>query len=45
VIPALRITVKLALGDQPFVKRKVVAQNRWLLNEGWLLAQVLSLIW
>jgi len=34
VIPALRITVKPALGDHTFVKLKVVAQNRWLLNEG-----------
>jgi len=34
MIPALRITVKPALGDQPFVKLKVVAQNRWSLNEG-----------
>jgi len=34
VIPALRITVEPALGDDPFVKLKVVAQNRCSLNEG-----------
>jgi len=34
VIPELRITVKPALDNQPFVKLKVVAQNRWSLNEG-----------
>ena len=34
MIPALWITVKPALGDHPFVKLKVVAQNRWSLNEG-----------
>jgi len=33
VIPALRVTVKPALGDNPFIKRKMVTQNRWLLNE------------
>jgi len=43
VIPALRIAVKPALGDHPIVKLKVVAQNRWLLNEGRLLGVVLSL--
>ena len=26
--------VKLALGDHPFVKLKVIIKNRWLLNEG-----------
>jgi len=36
VIPALRITVKPALGDHQFVKLKVVAQNRWSFNEGLL---------
>jgi len=47
VIPALQITVKPALGDHPFVKLKVVAQNRWSCNEGSLklLGQVLSLLW
>jgi len=44
VIPALRITVKAALCDHTFVKPKVVAQNRWLLSEGRLLGQVLSLL-
>jgi len=34
VILALRITVKPALDDHPFVKLKVVAQNRWSLNKG-----------
>jgi len=34
MIPALRITAKRTLGDHPFVKLKVVAQNTWLLNEG-----------
>jgi len=34
MIPALRITVKPALGDHPFVKVKVIIKNRWLLNEG-----------
>jgi len=34
MIPALRITVKRALGDHPLVKLKVVAQNRWSLNKG-----------
>jgi len=34
VIPALLITVEHALGDQSFVKLKVVTQNRWLLSEG-----------
>ena len=34
MIPELQITVKPALGDHPFVKLKVVAQNRWSLNEG-----------
>jgi len=34
VIPALGITVKLAFGDHPVVKLKVVAQNRWSRNEG-----------
>jgi len=38
VIPALQITVEHALGDQSFVKLKVVAQNRWSLNEGTLTA-------
>jgi len=33
VIPALRITVKPALGTYPFVKLKVVAQNKWSLSE------------
>ena len=32
----IMITVKPALGDHPFVKLKVVAQNRWSLNEGLL---------
>jgi len=36
MFPALRITVKPALGDHPFVKLKLVAQNRWSLNEGLL---------
>jgi len=45
VIPALRITVKPTLGNHPFVKLKVIAQNRWLLNEGYLLGQLLSLLW
>ena len=27
------MTVKPALGDHPFVKLKVVTQNRWSLNE------------
>jgi len=36
VFPALRITVKPALGDHPFVKLKLVVQNRWSLNEGLL---------
>jgi len=36
MIPILRITVKPALGNHPFVKLKVVVQNRWLLNEGLL---------
>jgi len=36
VIPALWLTVKPALGDHSFIKLKVVAQNRWLLNEGLL---------
>jgi len=30
----LQITVKPVVGDRPFVKLKVVAQNRWLLKEG-----------
>ena len=34
VIPALRIALKPTLGDHPFVRLKVVTQNRWLLNEG-----------
>jgi len=39
MIPALRITVKPALGDHPFVKlngrsKQVVAQNRWSLLTG-----------
>jgi len=34
VIPALRITVKAALGNNLFITLKMVAQNRWLLNEG-----------
>jgi len=34
MIPALGITLKPALGDHPFIKLKVVAQNRWSLNEG-----------
>jgi len=34
VIPALKITVKPALGDHMFIKLKAVAQNRRLLNEG-----------
>jgi len=43
VIPALQLTVKPALGDHPFVKLKVVAQNRWWSRcEGSLLGQVLS---
>ena len=33
MIPALRITVKPAFGYHPFVKLKVVAQNRWSLND------------
>ena len=33
VIPALWIMVKPALSDHPFVKLKVVAQNRWSLDE------------
>jgi len=36
VISALRITVQSALGNHPFVKLKVVTQNRWSLNEGLL---------
>jgi len=32
-IPALQITVKPALGDHPFVKLKVVAQNRWSVTQ------------
>jgi len=35
MIPALRITVKLAFGDHPFVKLRVVAQKTWLLNEAY----------
>ena len=35
---ALRITAKSTLGDHPFVKVKVVAQNRWSLDEGSLTA-------
>ena len=34
MIPALRITVKPALGDHPFVNLKVVAQDTWSLSEG-----------
>jgi len=34
MIPALRITVKPALGDHTFIKLKVVTQNRWSLSEG-----------
>ena len=46
MIPALRITVKPVSRDHPFVKLKVVAQNSmWLLNESYLLGQVLSLLW
>jgi len=33
-IPSLRVTVKPALGNHPFIKLKVVAQNRWSLNDG-----------
>ena len=35
MIPSLRITgtVKPAFGNHPFIKLKVVAQNRWSLNE------------
>jgi len=33
VVPALRITVKPALGDHLLVKLKVGTQNSWLLNE------------
>jgi len=41
-----RITVKPALGDYPFVKLKVVTQNRWSLNDGSLTGQVLlSVLW
>jgi len=36
MIPAVRITVKPALGDNAFVKINVVAQNRWSHNEGLL---------
>ena len=36
MILALRVTVKPALGDHPFVKLNVVAQNRWSLSEGLL---------
>ena len=34
MIPALRITVKPTMGDHPFIKLKVITQNRWLLNDG-----------
>jgi len=34
MIPALQITVTSALGDNPFVKLKVVVQNTWSVNEG-----------
>jgi len=33
VIPALRITVKPAVGKHPFVVLKVVTHNRWSLGE------------
>ena len=32
MIPGLQIAVKPALGGHPFVKLKVFALNRWLLN-------------
>jgi len=45
VIHALLITVKPALDDHSFDKLKVVAQNRWSLNEGSvILGQVLWLL-
>jgi len=42
VIPALRITAKPALGDHSFAKLKVVAQNRWSLNEGTVIVTIVS---
>jgi len=33
VIPALRITVKPAVDDHPFVKLKVVAQDWWVVAQ------------
>ena len=44
MIPALRITVKPALGDQPFVKLKVVAQTGGHSMMGHLVGQVLLLL-
>jgi len=44
VIPTLQITIKPALGDHRLGKLKVVAQNRWLLSEGWVTGQVLPLL-
>jgi len=47
VIHALRITVKPALGNYPFVKLKLVihSHNGWLLNEGVLTGTGTVTLW
>jgi len=41
VIPAVRITMKPALVNHPFIGLKAVAQNRWSLTG----TGILSLLW